>query len=258
MTVLGRWPAAWMAAGITLAIVADAAPVEAGCGVPEPVLWSPSNQGAVPLDAHVVVSLGGFGGQLRGVELRAIGGRALGVQRRELPGPVGHALLELVPDAPLSANTTYELVARRPEWWHPTQWVFGAFTTGGEPGATAPELRVLAARLLEQVEPEMPPLRWIELDVSSGPSSAAALFAVWLPNDRGTLATAAPPSVYLPREGDTLRISSPELCGGFHVPLPATPGRAEIGVAAIDAAGHAGPIVRVAIDFAHPTRRGTE
>jgi hypothetical protein len=173
-----------------------------------------------------------------------------------------------VPEAPLLADTSYELVARRPASWHPNQWVFGAFSTGSEPSSVAPGLRVLAARYLEQIDPGLPGRRWIELDVSTGPApssaagsppgeDAAALFAVWLPNDRGKLNTEAAPSVYLPREGGVLRISSPELCGGRHVPLPAALGRAEIGVAALDAAGRQSPRERVAIDFGHPTRRGT-
>jgi hypothetical protein len=134
--------------------------------------------------------------------------------------------------------------------------VFGAFTTGAEPDAVAPALRVVAARYLEQVDPGLPPRRWIELDIATLPS--ATLFAVWLPNARGQLPPDSAPSVYLPREGDTLRISSPELCGGRHVPLPTALGRAEIALAALDAAGHGSPRAKVAIDFAHPVRHGAE
>jgi hypothetical protein len=238
---------------LALAIFSDSTPVEAGCGVPEPALWSPAAAEKAPLDAHITVSLGGFSGLLREVELRPIGGQPLAVQRRELPGPVGHALLDLVPDTPLQANTGYELVARRPASWHPNQWVFGAFTTASQPEAALPALRVLAARYLEMVDPELPPRRWIELDVSTLPS--ATLFAVWLPNDRGQLPPDSAPSVYLPREGDTLHISSPELCGGRHVPLPTALGRADVALAALDAGGRRSALAKVAIDFAHPTRR---
>jgi hypothetical protein len=237
-----------------LAILSDSAPVEAGCGVPEPALWSPAAAAKAPLDARITVSLGGFSGLLRDVELRPSGGQAIAVRRRELPGPVGHTLIELVPDAPLQADTVYELVARRPASWHPNQWVFGAFTTGTEPAAVAPTLQVVAARYLERVEPELPPRRWIELDLSTLPS--ATLFAVWLPDARGQLPPDSAPSVYLPREGDTLRISSPELCGGRHVPLPAALGRAEIALVALDVAGRRSAPTQVAIDFAHPVRHG--
>jgi hypothetical protein len=239
---------------VALAILSDSTPVEAGCGVPEPALWSPAAAEKAPLDARITVSLGGFSGLLREVELRPIGGQPVAAQRRELPGPVGHTLLELVPDAPLQADTGYELVARRPASWHPNQWVFGTFNTGTQPDAVAPALRVVAARYLEQVGPAIPPRRWIELDVST--LSSTTLFAVWLPNDRAELPPDGAPSVYLPREGDTLRISSPELCGGRHVPLPAALARAEIALAALDAAGRRSAPVKVAIDFAHPTRRG--
>lgn len=239
---------------LALAILSDSTPVEAGCGVPEPALWSPAATTRAPLDARITVSLGGFSGLLREVELRPIGGQPLAVQRRELPGPVGHALLELVPDTPLQADTGYELVARRPASWHPNQWVFGTFTTGGGPDPALPALSVVAARYLEQVDPGLPPRRWIELDVST--LQSATLFAVWLPNDRGQLPPDGAPSVYLPREGDTLRISSPELCAGRHVPLPTARERAEIAVAALDAAGRRSALSRVAIDFVHPTRRG--
>src|SRR5688572_12572600 len=136
-----------------LAILSDSTPVEAGCAVPEPALWSPAGAARAPLDARITVSLGGFSGLLRDVELRPSGGQPVAVQRRELPGPVGHTLIELVPDAPLLADTGYELVARRPASWHPNQWVFGAFTTGNEADAVAPALRVGAARYLEQVDP---------------------------------------------------------------------------------------------------------
>jgi hypothetical protein len=239
---------------VALAIVSDSTPVEAGCGVPEPALWSPAPTGKVPLDARITVSLGGFSGLLREVELRPLGGQPVAARRRGLPGPVGHTLIELVPDAPLQADTGYELVARRPPSWHPNQWVFGAFRTGSEPDAVAPALRVVAARYLEQVDAGLPPRRWIELDVSTLPS--ATLFAVWLPNARAELPSDSSPSVYLPREGDTLRISSPELCGGRHVPLPTALGRAEIALAALDSVGGSSARVRVAIDFAHPTPRG--
>lgn len=245
-----------LVAAIALAILSDSTPVEAGCGVPEPALWSPAATERAPLDARITVSLGGFSGLLRDVELREIGGQPLAVKRRELPGPVGHTLIELVPDAPLRADTAYELVARRPASWHPNQWVFGAFTTGSEPAAVAPALRVLGARYLEQVDPGLPPRRWIELDVSTLPS--ATLFAVWLPDDRGRLPPDSAPSVYLPREGDTLRISSPELCAMRHVPLPSALGRAEIALAALDAAGRRSTPAKVAIDFAHPAQRGPE
>lgn len=237
-----------------LAILSDSAPVEAGCGVPEPALWSPAAAAKAPLDARITVSLGGFSGLLRDVELRPSGGQAVAVRRRELPGPVGHTLIELVPDAPLQADTVYELVARRPASWHPNQWVFGAFTTGTEPAAVAPTLQVVAARYLERIEPELPPRRWIELELSTLPS--ATLFAVWLPDARGQLPPDSAPSVYLPREGDTLRISSPELCGGRHVPLPAALGRAKIALAALDVAGGRSAPTQVAIDFAHPVRHG--
>jgi hypothetical protein len=239
---------------VALVNLSDSRPVEAGCGVPEPALWSPAAEGKAPLGARITVSLGGFSGVLREVELRPIGGQALAAQRRELPGPVGHTLVELVPDAPLQADTGYELVARRPASWHPNQWVFGAFTTGKLPDAVAPTLGVSAARYLEQVDTGLPARRWIELDVATLPSTT--LFAVWLPNDGGRLPPDGAPSVYLPREGDTLRISSPELCGGRHVPLPTALGRAEIALAALDAAGRQSAPARVAIDFAHPTRRG--
>jgi hypothetical protein len=252
-----------VAACLALALLLGSAPAEAGCGVPEPALWSPGGEGAAPLDARITISLGGFARLLRDVELRPRGGLPVSVRRRELPGPVGQALIQLGPDAPLQAGTLYELVARRPASWHPNQRVFGAFTTGGQPAAAAPSLRVLAARYLQRGGSGLPARRWIELDLSTpaatgSSESDATLFAVWLPNQRGELALDAAPSVYLPREGTTLRISSPELCAGRHVPLPAALGRAAIAVAALDAAGHQSPPVRVAIDFAHPTPQPLE
>jgi hypothetical protein len=250
-----------LAGGLSLALLLRSAPVDAGCGVPEPELWSPAGAGHAPLDARITLSLGGFAGLLRDVELRPRGGRPISVQRRELPGPVGHTLIQLVPDAPLQPGALYELVARRPASWHPNQWVFGAFTTGNQSAAAAPSLRVLAARYLEREGSGLPARRWIELDLSTATGSSegdATLFAVWLPSDRAPIALDAAPSVYLPRDGDRLRISSPELCAGRHVPLPAALGRAEIAVAALDAAGHQSQPERVAIDFAHPTRQQPE
>lgn len=246
-----------LALGALLAALGDAAPAAAGCAVPEPALWSPASDAAAPLDARVVVSLGGYAGLVRAVELRAVGGDVVAARQRELPGPLGQRLLELTPEAPLAAGTTYELVARRPASWHPNEWVFGAFTTGRGADASAPALRVLAARLAERATGAGRARRWIELDLATqagADESRAALFAVWLPDARGRLDLDAPPSVLLPREGDTLRISSPEPCGGHVVPLPELRARAEIGVAALDAAHDQSPVQRVAIDFTAPGR----
>jgi hypothetical protein len=179
-----------VAACLALALLLGSAPVEAGCGVPEPALWSPGGEGAAPLDARITISLGGFARLLRDVELRPRGGRPVSVRRRELPGPVGQALIQLVPDAPLQAGTLYELVARRPASWHPNQWVFGAFTTGGQPAAAAPSLRVLAARYLQRGGSGLPARRCIDLPRAPPPPTgsrvrAPTLFAVWVPKQRG-------------------------------------------------------------------------
>jgi hypothetical protein len=230
-----------------------------GCAVPEPELWLPVGEGAAPPNSRVTFSLGGMMGLVRGVELRVLGGsQPIAVERRELPGPMGQQVFELRPHAPLAPDTDYELVARRPKGWHPSQWIFGVFRTSPRRDDVAPVLGVVGARFLRGA-PEGTAKEWVELDVvlrDGDRTGGAALYAVWFPGESGSLDSSAPPDVYLPGQGDTLRISSPEVCPGSFVPLPSTPGRLEIGVAAFDAAGNRSPVQRVALEVPPLPPRG--
>lgn len=230
-----------------------------GCAIPEPELWLPVGELAAPLNSRITFSLGGMMGLVRGVELRALGGsQPIAVERRELPGPRGQQVFELRPRAPLAPDTEYELVARRPEGWHPNQWIFGAFRTSLQRDDSAPTLQVVGARFL-RAAPEGLAKEWVVLDLvlrDGDRTGGAALYAVWFPNDSGLIDPNAPPVVYLPGQGDTLRISSPEVCPGSFVPLPSTPGRLEIGVAAFDAAGNRSLVQRVAVEVPPLPPRG--
>lgn len=241
-------------------VSALASPAWAGCAVPEPALWSPLDEGA-PLNSRVTVSLGGMAGLVRAVELRAVGGgAAIAVRPRELAGPTGHAVLELTPEAPLEPGATYELVARRPQGWHPSQWIFGAFTTSRVRDDVAPELRVLGGRFLRGRGDGRGRGRvreWVELEVALRDGERAggrALYAVWFPGASGALDTSGPPDAHvpgpdLPERGGVLRLSSPdEECPELALPLPSAPGQLEIGLAALDAAGNRSAPQRISLD----------
>jgi hypothetical protein len=234
---------------LTALSTAVAARAWAGCAVPEPELWSPSDDGAAPLNSRVTVTLGGQAGLVRSVELRAsAGGPSISVRRRAIAGPVGQEVLELTPEAPLAPDTTYELVARRPEGWHPSQWIFGAFTTGQNRDDVAPELLVHGARWRDQGPGAEPSLE-LNIELRDGErASGAALYALWLPDASGSFHASAAPDLYLPGRGDVLQLSSADACSGLALPLPSTPGRRELGLAALDAAGNRSAIQRVVVD----------
>jgi hypothetical protein len=232
---------------------AVAGQARAGCAVPEPALWLPSDEGAAPRNSRVTLTLGGQAGLVRSVELRVSGGGPpLAIRRRALAGPVGQQVLELTPEAPLQPDTTYELVARRPEGWHPSQWIFGAFTTGQNLDDVAPVLRVLAARWRRADGPggRVASLQ-VQVALRDGERAlGTALYAVWLPNDSGSFDASAAPDVYVPGRGDVLELSPADTCPGLAVPLPSRLGRWELGLAALDPAGNRSAVQRVVVDIA--------
>ena len=247
-----RAPRALVIGALALFVAIWGARAWAGCAEPEPELWLPVGERAAPLNSRITVSLGAVAGLVREVELQVAGSaQRVAAQARPLPGPRGHGVIELVPDAPLAPDTTYTLVARRPAGWHPSRWVFGVFGTSRVRDDVAPELRVLGARFRPRTAAGSVG-GWVELKVElrDGERTAgAALYAVWLPHD-GALDTSAPPDVYLPGRGDTLSLSlsSPDVCPGRFVPLPSTPGRLTLGVAAFDVAGNRSALQQVEVD----------
>ncbi|HEY3593773.1 MAG TPA: hypothetical protein VGL13_07865 [Polyangiaceae bacterium] len=240
----------------------------AGCAVPEPTLLLPVDGQQAPLNSRITLTLGGRQDVYRKLALRPVGGRAISVLQSEVPGGPGTKLVQLAPDAPLAPNTRYEVVAFRPEGWHPRELIFGTFETGAQSDSSAPNIVTASARAFEYREGPDAMRRWVELTVrtedgdhagtTSTPMrrSTAKMFAIWLPNAAGRTKTSGSPDLHLFQDGAVVRIGVPEPCGmgNASVRWPST--AAELGVAAVDESNHRSTVVRVRVDFRHAEQPG--
>jgi len=223
----------------------------AGCGAPPPKLLLPIDGQDAPLNSKITVSLEQRDWIDR-VVLRPMGGTPVGVSKTPLPSPVGLVLVQLSPDQPLAPRTQYELAIVGPPGNHPGTLIFGTFSTGGASDDAPPALRVDGAHYFEEENGVGSPLAWLEVGVGTEDGDrrgTKSLFAIWLPDAKGRLATNGPADFYVPQDGAVVRISSYDICSGWYVPLPAKLGSAEVGIAAIDEANNRSRTARVKVNF---------
>lgn len=253
---LGRRLAVSLVAACSVSF--SATPSDAcSCIAPTARMLSPGREAPAPLNTRVRVVLPshyGTGVEDR-VQLRKPGGEVVPVTRRK-SATSDQVFLELVPEAPLSPATRYEVALRRTDH-RPSTLVFGTFVTsdaldtrppvGGKLGTP----RVFKANGWSGASCGIG-TPWAEIDVppTEDPDRERArlLYAVWLPSASGKVDPRTPPTAYLEIAHGKLVIGKTSLCDPDDFPLPAR-GQVNLGLALVDEAGNFGKLARVALDI---------
>jgi hypothetical protein len=254
------------AAVLTFAMAASAAALvrDAGacsCLGPQLRLLSPDRLDDAPRNVHVRLAMPSqpqTGGSR--VVLRAHGSRAevATTSRSRQYGMVTH--VELVPSAPLAANTQYELATIDPAA-HPPETVFGTFRTGSSSDTTAPRLES-TGQAAAKVNPHASgaacgiPGPWVVIEHiranDPGRDDAQLAMAVWLGDASGRIDDTLPPTAMEKLAAGGILLGPASLCDPRSFPFPKTR-TMWIGLAAIDEAGNRSATRRVRIDLAGAT-----
>lgn len=230
----------------------DSTVARAGCGALAPSLLFPIDGQEAPLNSKITISLGVQRDWVSRVVLRPRRGAAVEVSNAPLPGPLGQVLVQLSPKQPLEPNTQYELAIIRPADDHPNALIFGTFVTGSTSDGKAPTIRLEGSHYFEEADRDGVVKSWLEIGVGTEDGDrqgTGKMFAIWFPDAKGRLVTTGPAALYVRQDASVVRVSSPDLCNGWNVPLPSKLGATEFGLAALDEANNRSAIVRVKVDF---------
>lgn len=250
-----------LALALALAL-ASARPAHAlSCAASYVRLLSPAEQDA-PLNARVLVEVFAMKGQtveLDTIALRVKGAAAALRAARQLRAGSGDIrIVELVPAARLAPATGYELVWGRGA----TLRAVGGFTTGRVADRTAPVLRELKARFLDQESsnpwwgPGKRRHRYLHLKLGRGAGEPVTPVALWLAPGGGKLDYTRPPTTYYSDYPDGVALGqTPSACPLTNLELPVGKGRTlRLGVRAVDGAGNLSSPLEAELDLGRPER----
>lgn len=232
----------WLLVPIMLAALTWRGPVEAcSCAAPRATLLSSQE---VPLNGQLVLRLP-TGGNGSVVVREVFGGPEVPVSVAR--HPAGRATVAVV-RAPSGwkADQRYELVFVDPSRDHPKRILFGSFTAGSNKDETAPKLTApRAATMHDEVVMKgtscQSKERWIEVEGQPATDDGEVFYAVWVAPAATKIPADAAPRWILPWTGDRLEIGGRSMCAWFKPDLPTKPGRYQVQIAAVDAAGHRSP-----------------
>jgi hypothetical protein len=257
---------AFLAVGV-LAAVLPAADADACMCIRMPsnnVLVTPDRLDDAPLDTHVRLLVADASSMTAKpnppfgrVVLRVHGGAE--VRTRVSTTDLGSATrAELVPVAPLTPRTVYELAMLEPGG----TTVFGTFRTGTAKDTTPPKLEdpgtawgppppppYSSGRVVisSSCDPEGPDLLLRGITASDpGRPDAQLVALVWLPDANGAFDTTKPPNTQRRITSRDVVIGKGNLCDTNALPMPATP-PAAVGVVVVDEAGNRSALARVPV-----------
>lgn len=229
----------WLLVPALLAALTWRGPAQAcSCAAPRAALLSSKE---IPLNGQLVLRLP-MGGVGRVLVREVLGGPEVPVSVQVFPA--GRSAVALVrPTRAWTADQRYELVFEDPQRDHPKRVVFASFTATSSRDDTAPQLaRPKAAVMHDEVVMKGTSCqsheRWLEVEGPAATDEGEVFYAVWLAASTKTIATDAAPNWLLPWSTPHLTVGARSMCAWLRPQLPSQPGRYQLLVAAVDAAGN--------------------